>query len=207
MTRNTESDEDTVGSLDAQSIFGIADHIVTNATELVDAFQNLSQGDTVVIASGTFTYSTGLEINVSDVTVKGAGKGATTLRVDGGANIHPLRIGNNAAVEDIHLEGFTIDGNEANHSGPYSDFYHGIMGDDVTRCTVERVEVKETYPYSGNDPSSSTDGDDTSGVPDSTQIGGGDGILFRGNASNIRIRDCYVHDCGWRGIDFWGDLG
>lgn len=190
-------DGDADKTVTPDGIAGVADHIVRSVAELQTAFSNLSVGDTVYIAQGTYTVSSTPIINTDGVSVYGAGMGETTIKVADNTRIYPLRVGNNSAVSNIHLEGFTVDGNGSNQSNgsttAYNTLYHGVdirAGNDIL---VRRVEVSNTFPNANQD--------------NTAVEGGASGIRAWGDTSRVTIEKCYTHDCDFRGIDIFSDVG
>jgi hypothetical protein len=173
-----------VPSLSADSVRGVADHVVTTTRELERAFAVLSPGDTVFVAAGTYRPTEWLTVDEDGVRIVGAGYRRTLLRPADGANVGGLHVGRDRRVSDVFVSGLGFDGNEA------------TMDDDVTRChaflvdDAERVTVREcfatrTHPYHRHD-------------------AGGSGFTVRRTARDVAILGNRTDDIGDRAIQVAG---
>ena len=138
---------------------------------------NSTTGGTVYIPPGTYDIKTNINITVSNITLLGAGRDITILKVP---NSTTLSGGANGIIEvssslsNIHLSDFTIDGNHDNNT---SETAQGIrVGSGATDILINDLVVKNT-------PSR--------------------GIYILAGAANTRvvIKDNYVRNTGWRGIE------
>jgi hypothetical protein len=122
-------------------------------------------GGTAFATTGTFLVGTiGASTAVakaSNVTLQGAGRGATIIKLAAGADSHVIAA---TSVENAGIKSLTVDGSRATQTAAV----HGIRLASVDGCVIDDVEVKECYHYG---------------------IGGQDGTLTRIKLSNLDIHD------------------
>ncbi|QLG62679.1 right-handed parallel beta-helix repeat-containing protein [Halorarum salinum] len=159
--------------------------IVTTREELEDAFADLSPGDTVRISDENAPYRTTewLDVDVDDVTVVGPGV-RTLIRPMSGANVGGFRIGHNERCRGTLIRGVGFRGTPTVPRGS-AERLHGIAVRNATDVTLERNEIRETYPRAHGD--------------------GGSGISVTRRCSDVRILDNRIHTFGDRGVQLAGE--
>lgn len=175
--------------LDVDHIKNIASYVVSSESELLDAFNNVSPGETIWIGTPATPYevSDWLELNSSNVTVIAqspfAEDGNPIIRVADGANVGCLKIGNVSAVDKIKIIGLGLDGNAANQTG--GEVHDGIRAVAVTKLTIRDCYVEKTHP--------------------TAHTTGGDGIAVYGACSEVKILGNRLFDLGDRGVNIASD--
>jgi hypothetical protein len=117
-----------------------------------EAMDNLpSTGGTIFLPAGTYDWNIpGYAIN-KPVTVRGAGRGISIIRVPDGANLNgaAFLLGTSASGP-IVFEDFTFDGNRANQtSGAYSFVDFGAPSGGLTGVYLHRLEIKNVNSAGG----------------------------------------------------------
>lgn len=99
-------------------------------------------GGTVFVPEGTYITD---YIDLDDsVTLQGAGRGATIIKLKDSATSHCIRfVGTTADVQVLDL---TVDGNKANQSSTHSCIAHATTP-DISRARVHNVECKNAKGY------------------------------------------------------------
>jgi len=105
---------------------------------------NALGGGTVYLLKGTtiVNLSSGSKAleGASNVRLKGASRGATTIKVGDGQDAHAISVD---GVEDFRVSSLTIDGNRVNQTSGV----HGIATGAVTRLVVDDFHIRNTKGY------------------------------------------------------------
>ena len=158
--------------------------VVSTRDELQQAFDTLSPGDTIRISDENAPYRTTqwLDIDTDGVTVIGPGV-QTLIKPADGADVGGFRIGHSRRCKGVDVRGIGYHGNPSGQSKG-AERLHGISIEDATNVTVQRSNLRRTYPVKhGN---------------------GGSGISVTENCSRIRIFNNQIHEYGDRGIQLAG---
>jgi hypothetical protein len=170
---------------DLEEVGNVADHIVGSKSDLQDAFNNLSAGDTIWIGTPATPYRTDswLDIDISGVTVvfqsSFADNGDPIIKPADGADVGGIRIGTNSTVSRIRIRSLGFHGNESTMTNSVKRL-HGIIVDDATDVSISNCYFTKTHPYHEHN-------------------SGGSGISVRTSASAVSITECFIEDIGDRG--------
>lgn len=183
--------------------FGAVGDGVTNDTPaFMAAVSYLASlgGGTVLVPPGTFLLDASnpsevdwdnracLWVQNNNIHIKGAGKGATTLKLKNGADAYVVkfgkRTGGTVTVSDCSLSDLTIDGNRANQTTPGETDNHWSAVDVVSNC--QRIEIADLY------------------IHDAAYYGVG---MQRDGIKDSAIRRVTIDTCGADGIDWKNDSG
>ncbi|HEY8354782.1 MAG TPA: glycosyl hydrolase family 28-related protein [Methylophilaceae bacterium] len=122
---------------------GIADD--TSAINAAIAAVNAAGGGTVFFPAGTYIVgdaggSTGISL-LSKVALRGAGIGATTIKLKDAADAHLINVADGTI--DVAVSDMTLDGNRANQTV----FVHCLRVAGVTNLLAQNLEIKEAHRY------------------------------------------------------------
>jgi len=177
--------------ISSEQLSNIADKIVDSKSELQNAFNNLSEGETVYVGRPATPYRTGqwLDIEVDDATIvfqsKYAENGEPIVKVADGAEVGGIRIGNSGTTrEGIDIIGFGFHGNKNNQTKT-GVAYDGIRVQNGKHITIDNCYITLTYPFEVH--------------------GGGSGISLYTGTSWCVVKNCYIDTPGDRGIENGGD--
>jgi hypothetical protein len=184
-------------ALQADTIDGVGDAICHDGDDIDNFFgSNLSSGDTLLIEQPATPYRNNdwLDIDVSDVTVtfesRWAEDGQPVVKVADNADVGGIRVGHNAAVDNITVNGHGHDGNEANQDNTVKNLdaiQVGQNGNAVTEFHYERFYHTRTHPWQEH----------------ST---GGSGVSAN-DLTDYTIRNGIFYEIGDRCIQTGGDWG
>ncbi|ELZ82205.1 hypothetical protein C455_03309 [Haloferax larsenii JCM 13917] len=171
-------------ALQTDRLLGVADRIVSTTDGLEAAIEELSRGDTVVLAPGTYRTSTWLRIDRDDVTIRGAGPRATLVKPADGANVGGFHVGSRRRVNNVRIRGIGFHGNHSTMDDEVRRC-HAFLVDDAESVAIEDCYATKTHPYHEHD-------------------AGGSGFCVRESASNVSLVGNRTHDIGDRGIQVAG---
>ena len=122
---------------------GVADD--TSAINAAIAAVNAAGGGTVFFPAGTYIVgdaggSTGISL-LSKVALRGAGIGATTIKLKDAADAHLINVAD--GTTDVAVSDMTLDGNRANQTV----FVHCLRVAGVTNLLAQNLEIKEAHRY------------------------------------------------------------
>lgn len=181
-----------VGEIHAQKIENLADYVVGSVSDLEQAFNNLSNGETVYIGSKNAPYRTTqwLDIDVSNVTIIGPGIKEVIKPADG-ANVGGIRIGKNTdpstPIENVSIRGVGFNGNEATMDDA-TKYLHAFVADSVREVTFEQCYATRTHPFHEHNT-------------------GGSGITIHNTCNGFSVRNCWFEDIGDRAVQAAGKNG
>ncbi|WP_396612778.1 right-handed parallel beta-helix repeat-containing protein [Haloferax sp. S1W] len=171
-------------TLETKRLLGIADRIVTTASELEAAVTSLSAGETIVLAPGTYRTSKWLRIDRDNVTIVGAAPQATLVKPAAGANVGGFHVGATRRVNNVRIRGIGFHGNHSTMDDEVKRC-HAFLVDDAETVAIEDCYATKTHPYHEHD-------------------AGGSGFCVRESASNVSLVGNRTHDIGDRGIQVAG---
>jgi hypothetical protein len=178
------------GSIDTGELSGVADHIVTTASELESAFNNLSAGDTVWIGTPSTPYRTTqwLDIDVDGVTVVAqsthADDGQPIIKVADGANVGGIRMGYNSAVTNVTIRNVGFHGNDQNQDQTVYRL-HAFLAVEGSSIRIEDCFATRTSPYHEHNT-------------------GGSGVSVEPGCTSVWVRGNEFDDIGDRAIQTAG---
>lgn len=162
----------------------VADYVVTTTDELVAAFESLSDGDTVYVATGVYRPSQWLTVDASDVTIVGESRRGTLIKPEDGANVGGIYVGPDGRVENVRIAGVGFHGN-ADAMDQSIKRLHGFVVEAATAVTIQRCFATRTSPYHEHDD-------------------GGSGFTVRRQARDVALVDNHAVDVGDRSIQVAG---
>ena len=150
-----------------------------SASALGGGMVNFPPGTYMVSRSGGTSSAVLLE-NLNNITLIGAGIGATTIKMKpgiGGMLISLIRC-NDVAIKNMTLDGGVVWTGTTLAWTPtvVTESGHGIRAEDVNRLLIEEVHVKNTYSYGGG--------------------------FQAGYIRNLTVNNCKFENTGADGIDF-----
>ena len=159
--------------------------VVSSASQLQSAFENLTPGERVYISPKNAPYRTRtwLDVDVDAVTVVGPGTKRLIVPADG-ANVGGIRIGHNDACEDVEVRGVGYHGNPEGQD-PSALRLHGIVVRDAQNVTLRDNYLTRLHPYHVHNK-------------------GGSAISLAPESSLVRVLDNRISDTGDRGIQMGG---
>jgi len=156
-------------------------------------FTNLVAGTTLVIPQPATSYRTDqwLDIDVSNVRIvfqsTHAADGNAIVLVADNADVGGIRIGNNAVVNNVTIENFGFDGNQANQNNAVK-LCHGIRVCNASNVTIDGFYITGTHPFHEHDT-------------------GGSGIQVETYANNYSILNGFIASVGDQGLSLSGNDG
>lgn len=161
--------------------------LVTSTEELEFAFNNLSPGDTIIIADDNAPYRTTqyLDIDRDDVTVRGRGRFPLVMPADG-SNVGGIRIGKHNRASRVTIDGFSYDGNPDGQTASTGGF--GIGSWAANSLTIKNCDIRRTWPYHRHNQQNS-------------------GISIYEATNGYTIWNNHIEDIGDRAIEAAGDFG
>lgn len=183
------------------------DHLVTNNTEFTTALNNLADGDSIILAAGTYNGGRFVS-NVSNVVVRSQSAATPAIIQGGNEGLHLTDVAN-FTIEDLIVEGAAANGINIDDGGSFvtpttnitlrnvvvrnvggTGNQDGIKLSGVTGFHLDRVRVTNWGEGgSGIDMVGSHNGViENSFLQHPTLSGGGTGIRPKGGSKNIVIR-------------------
>lgn len=163
----------------------VPDTIVTSTSELEAAFAEVSTGESIFITDENAPYRTTqwLDIDTDGVTVVGPNV-KELIKPANGSNVGGIRVGHNAACEDVLVRGVGYHGNPENQRRG-ARRRHGIIVREASNVTLQGNLITKTHPYHKHN-------------------WGGSGISAEHQSSQVRILNNRIYDIGDRGIQLAG---
>jgi Pectate lyase superfamily protein/Right handed beta helix region len=141
----TRDPADELVSFNVKDFGAKGDGVTDDKTAIQRALDaaGLAGGGTVFLGPGTYLVSSQLAINLghNNVTLRGAGKTATTIKLANGANTNVITYGTSSVATDVTIADLTVDGNKANQTAT-SD---GIVCNSAVRPIISNVRIVNAW--------------------------------------------------------------